>query len=148
VARDTLATLIKVRRLACDDAQRKLVKALTDEGRAEKIVHEAERTIAQELEIASAPESSDAVVEAFGAWLGGARRQLDGARRILLERRAETVRMRAELTASRTALETVETLHEQRRQAAKRAQERGAQRELDDRPPIDGGLEREMTQSR
>jgi len=134
MARDPLITLIKVRRLASDEAQRQLVNALNEESRAERIVQETERVIAQEMETASDPNSSDAVVEAFGAWLGGARRQLETARRMLLDRQAETIRVRAELTATRTALESVEALQEQRRQEAQRAQDQRLQRELEDRP--------------
>lgn len=134
MTRDPLITLIKVRRLASDEAQRQLVNALNEESRAERIVQETERVMAQEMETASDPNSSDAVVEAFGAWLGGARRQLETARRMLLDRQAETIRVRAELTATRTALESVETLQEQRRQEAQRAQDQRLQRELEDRP--------------
>lgn len=134
MTRDPLITLIKVRRLASDEAQRQLVNALNEESRAERIVQETERVMAQEMETASDPNSSDAVVEAFGAWLGGARRQLETARRMLLDRQAETIRVRAELTATRTALESVEALQEQRRQEAQRAQDQRLQRELEDRP--------------
>jgi len=134
MTRDPLITLIKVRRLASDEAQRQLVNALNEESRAERIVQETERVMAQEMETASDPNSSDAVVEAFGAWLGGARRQLETARRMLLDRQAETIRVRAELTATRTALESVEALQEQRRQGAQRAQDQRLQRELEDRP--------------
>lgn len=134
MTRDPLITLIKVRRLASDEAQRHLVNALNEESRAERIVQETERVMAQEMETASDPNSSDAVVEAFGAWLGGARRQLETARRMLLDRQAETIRVRAELTATRTALESVEALQEQRRQEAQRAQDQRLQRELEDRP--------------
>ena len=148
MTRDALATLIKVRQLTCDEAQRKLVAALTDEGQTEQIVHGYERAIAHEMELASDPSSSDAVVEAFGAWLVGARRQLEAARRVLVQRQAEAVRLRAELTACRTALESVEALHRQRREAATRARERSLERELEDRPSLDGTSEREMTNGR
>ncbi len=137
MGRDTVATLIKVRRLACDEAKRQVVQALNEESRAERIVQETERVIAQEMETASDPNSSDAVVEAFGAWLGGARRQLETSRCKLLDRQAETIRVRADLTATRTALESVEALQEQRRQAAQRLQEQRLQRELDDRPAVE-----------
>jgi flagellar biosynthesis chaperone FliJ len=131
---DPLATLIKVRRLACDDALRKLSDALADEDRAERGFHEIERTIAEEMAAASDPDGSDAMVEAFGAWLPRARQQLESARRVLSDRQAETVRVRAELTACRTALESVETLQQQRRDAARQALEHAHARDIDDRP--------------
>lgn len=134
MARDPLATLIKVRHLACDAAQRALVDALAAEGRAEQVAHAVERTIAEETEAAADPEGSDSVVEAFAAWLPGARRQLDQARRSLISLQSETTRARAELTACRTALESVEALQQQRRTEARRARERALERELEDRP--------------
>jgi hypothetical protein len=110
------------------------VSALAAEARAQQLAHKVERAIARETEAASETDSSDAMVEAFGAWLPGARRELEDARRALLSTQAEAMRARAELTASRTALETVETLQKQRFEAARQAAERNLQRELDDRP--------------
>lgn len=134
MSRDPLGTLIKVRRLACDDAMRGLVAALDLESQALQAAHLIERAIAQETETASDPASPDAVVEAFGHWLLGARRQLEAAQHALQERQAETTRKRAELTACRTALESVETLQQQRRELAEQTLAQKAQRELDDRP--------------
>lgn len=133
--RNPLATLIKVRRLAYEDALGRLASALANEDRAAREAHDIERTIAEEMVAASDPEGSDAMVEAFGAWLPRARQQLESIRHVLAERQAETVRVRAELTVCRTALESVESLHEQRRAAAHRAEERAQARELEDLPP-------------
>lgn len=140
MSRDALATLIRVRRLACDDAQRQLVSALAAEARAQQLAHKVERAIARETEAASDTDSSDAMVEAFGAWLPGARRELEDARRALVSTQAEAMRARAELTASRTALESVEALQKQRHEAARQAAERNLQRELDDRPQTEAEL--------
>jgi flagellar biosynthesis chaperone FliJ len=140
LSRNALATLIRVRRVACDDAQRALVSALAAEARAQQLAHKVERAIARETEAASDTDSSDAMVEAFGAWLPGARRELEDARRALLSTQAEAMRARAELTASRTALESVEALQKQRYEAARQAAERNLQRELDDRPQTEAEL--------
>ena len=134
MARDPLATLIKVRKRACDEAQRRLVEALAFEDRAEQTSHRLERTIAQETQAATDVTSSDAMVEAFAAWLPGARQQLASARQVLMDRQAETMRNRAELTACRTALETVETLQKERKAATQRAIEAVYARDLEDRP--------------
>lgn len=134
MARDPLVTLIKVRKLACDEAQRKLVESLALEDRAEQMSHRVERTIAQEMQAATDVNGSDAVVEAFAAWLPGARQQLASARQVLLDRQAETMRSRAELTACRTALETVETLQRERQEATQRAIDMVYARDLEDRP--------------
>jgi hypothetical protein len=134
--RDPLATLIKIRRRACDDALRKLADALAQEDRVAREIQALERTIAHETEAASSPDGSDAVVEAFGVWLLRARQQLQTHRRVSRDRESDTVRARAELTACRTALESVEALHEQRRIAADRAREAAEARELEGRPSV------------
>lgn len=134
MARDPLATLIKVRKLACDEAQRRLVEALASEDRAEQTSQRLERAIAREMQAATDVTSSDAMVEAFAAWLPGARQQLASARQVLMDRQAETMRCRAELTACRTALETVETLQNERQDATRRAIEMVYARDLEVRP--------------
>lgn len=131
---NSLGTLIKVRKRARDDAQRALVDALELEDRAEQACHQMERQISQETEAATDVNGSDAMVEAFVAWLPAARRELAQRRQVLLDRQAETMRSRAELTACRTALETVETLVAQRQDAARRAVDMLYARDLDDRP--------------
>jgi putative NADH-flavin reductase len=134
MARDPLATLIRVRKLACDESQRKLVEVLAFEDKAEQASHRLELAIAQETEAATDVQGTDAMVEAFAAWLPEARRQLGVARQVLLDRQAETMRRRAELTACKTALETVETLQKQRKDEARRVIDLVYARDLEDRP--------------
>lgn len=134
MARDPLATLIKVRQVACDESQRKLVEALVFEDKAEQESHRLELMIAQETEAATDIHGTDAMVEAFAAWLPEARRQVSSARQVLLDRQAETMRRRAELTACKTALETVETLQKQRQDEARRIIDLVYARDLEDRP--------------
>ena len=131
---DPLATLVKLRKRACDEAQRSLVDALTLEDRAEQANHQIERKIARETEAATDVNGSDAMVEAFAAWLPAARRELAQVQQLLLDRQAETMRCRAELTACRTAQETVETLVAERKAAAQRAVDLIYARDLEDRP--------------
>lgn len=134
MARDPLATLIRVRKLACDESQRKLVEVLAFEDKAEQASHRLELAIAQETEAATDIHGTDAMVEAFAAWLPEARRQLAAARQVLLDRQAETMRRRAELTACKIALETVETLQKQRKDEVRRVIDLVYARELEDRP--------------
>lgn len=134
MATNPLATLLKVRKRACDEAQRALVDALALENRAERASQRMEREIALETEAATDLNGTDAMVEAFAAWLPVARREVAVARQMLSNRQAETIRSRAELTACRTAMETVETLITQRRDAAQRALDLLYARDLDDRP--------------
>ena len=135
---DPLSTLIKLRRRVCDEARLALAKAIAAEAEAEARVQAVDRTIAIEAEAAADPAGSDATVEAFVAWLPGARGLLEEARRTLVDLQAETARVRAELTASRTAFESVEALDQQRREAAHLARERRAERDLEDRPSRPG----------
>src|SRR5438270_346766 len=116
--RDPLATLVRLREQARDDAQRHLVACLAAESRAEAIAGDAERAIASESEAAADPCGSDAAVEAFAAWLPVARGRLQEARQTVETLRAETARARAGLAASRTALESVHTLEQRRREQA------------------------------
>lgn len=146
MARDPLVTLIKVRRQACDDATRKLATALANEDKAERGAHEIERSIAEEMAAASHPDGSDAMVEAFGAWLPRARKQLEGARHTLADRQAETARLRAELTACRTALESVETLQQKRQLAARQAIDYAHAREMEDRPQRSSDLTEDQSE--
>lgn len=134
MARDSLATLIKIRRVACDEAVKQLAAALAAEETAAQAVHEGERTLAKEAATAKAIDGTDAMVEAFGAWLPVARRKLEAARATLTALQAETVRARAELTICKTALETVEQLQTERTLAAERCRDRQVERELADRP--------------
>ncbi len=134
MARDPLATLIKVRQLACDESQGKLVETLAFEDKARQACHRLELSVAQETEAATDIHGTDAMVEAFAAWLPEARRQLEAARQVLLDRQAETMRRRAELTACKTALETVETLQKQRKDEARRVIDMVYARDLEDRP--------------
>ena len=132
MAPDPLASLVKVRKRACDEAQRSLVNALTQENRAEQASHGVELKIAQETEAATNVNGSDAMVEAFAAWLPAARHQLAHFQQVLLDRQAETMRCRAEVTASKTALEIVETLMAERRIAAQHAAEMIFARDLNE----------------
>lgn len=134
MATDPLVTLIKLRKRVCDEAQRLLVDALAQEDLAEQASHFVERQIALETEAATDINGSDAMVEAFAAWLPKARHELALARQKLLDRQADTMRSRAELTACRTALETVETLQQQRKDTARRAIDLLYARDLEDRP--------------
>ncbi len=79
MARDPLCDVdqsppTRVRRGAASPRELPSPRRAQDEQTAQMI----ERTIAEETQAASDPAGSDAVVEAFGAWLPGARRQAGG----------------------------------------------------------------------
>jgi len=134
--RNPLATLIRLRQRALDDAQRGVVDCLRTEAQAQRLADEADRAIGRETVAASDPDGPDSAVEAFAAWLPGARLRLEEARRELETLQAETARARASVAACRTALESVETLQQQRREEVQKAREHRLQLELEDRRDV------------
>lgn len=131
--RDPLSTLIRLRQRVLDEAQREVVSCLQVETEAQRLADEADRAIMREMEAASDPSGPDAAVEAFAAWLPGARRRVEEARREWATRQAETTRARANVAACRSALESVQTLQAERREAVAKARDRRQQLELEDR---------------
>ena len=75
---------------------------------------------------------TDQLVEAFAAWLPGARHRAAQARAVHVRMEAEVGRLRAELQASRSALESIEALIAERRAAQAAEQARRWQRDLDE----------------
>lgn len=106
--RDALAATLRLRHLALDDAMRELGNCFRLEAEAEQAVAAVEAAIERETEAASSLTADDAVVEAFGAWLKRARRDLRAAEANRAHAETETVRARAVLTAARGAVKAAE----------------------------------------
>lgn len=124
---DPLATLARIRRLAHEDALAGLAHALQAEGDADGLAKQAERSIAAETAAAEAVDGGDAVVEAFAAWLPGARHRAVQARDACERAQADVSRARAVLAMTRAGVEAVQTLMQERtdRQAAAAARQEG-----------------------
>lgn len=135
MSRDPLPALLRVRRMALDEARRLLATRLQAEAEAEADALAAERTILAEADAARALTADDGVVETFAAWLPGARRRAEAARAAQEAAQAETSLARAGLQLARAAVEAAEAL--QSRQAEGRAAEaaRKEQIALDDMAP-------------
>ena len=129
---DTMQTLIRLRRLGRDEAQQDLARATLAETEAATLASEAEQSILVEQDVASAITADDGAVEAFARWLPGARTRVNQAWAILERAQAEVARARARLSASRTALETVEALAGERQATADTQRAKLTERELDD----------------
>lgn len=99
-----LSSLLRVRRLALDEARRALAASLGAEAVAEATARDAERAIEAESDAAHVLTADDSTVEAFAAWLPQARRRADLAREAVATAQAETSRARAGLTLARAAL--------------------------------------------
>jgi len=139
--RDPLDTLARVRRMAHEEALATLAGALEVEGKADNLAKQAERTIAAETVAAGALDGDDGVVEAFAAWLPGARQRAAQARGACERAQADVSRARAVLAMTRAGVEAVATLLNE--QASRRAAlaARQEQHALDDaaRGRVGGG---------
>lgn len=127
-----ILTVARLRRLALDDASQAVSRALAAEVIAATRADDANQQIADEAAAASSLNGDDALVEAFAAWLPGARQHAAEAREACERAGAEVTRLRAVLTASRTASEAVETLLAQRAEEAAEDRNRRSQAELDE----------------
>lgn len=127
-----IQTVARLRRLALDDASQALSRALAAEAAAADRADQATRQIAEEAAAASSLTGTDSTVEAFAAWLPGARRHAAEARETCERAGDEVARLRAVLTASRAAYEAVETLLAQRTEAEAKERDRRSQAELDE----------------
>lgn len=129
---DAITTVARLRRLARDEARQGLSRALATETAASARADDAMQQIADETAAASSLMGDDAMVDAFAAWLPGARRHAAETRAACERAGAEVGRMRAILTVSRTAAEAVETLLAQRAEAQVKNHNRRLQAELDE----------------
>jgi len=130
--RDPLAAVLRLRRLAMEDASRDFAECLRSEGETRQAVAAVEAAIERETDIASSLEAGDAVVEAFGAWLKRARKDLRAAQSRHEQSESETARARAALAVARSALKATEHLIAEHEAAAALEAARQEQRELDE----------------
>ena len=130
--RDSLDSVRGLRVRAVDEARQTLAAGLAAAAAAHATASDAERVIDEETERASDPRGTDQLVEAFAAWLPGARHRAAQARAVHVRLEAEVGRLRAELQASRSALESIEALIAERRAAQAAEQARRWQRDLDE----------------
>ena len=116
---DPLQSLIRVRQQSQDQAQTSLSRAIQAAAAAEQAAAAAETAIRDEQEAAGALTADDGAVEAFARWLPAARIRAWEATEQAEWAQGEVARNRALLTASRSALESVQELADGR--AAQRA---------------------------
>jgi len=131
MARDALQSLLRLRRIALDDASRRVADCLARERQAEERLAAAELAIARETDVARL-SLSDAEVEAFANWLPVGRRNQLAAEKDRNQAARETELARATLELARGAVRATETLIEQREAARRQVAERQAQAALDE----------------
>ena len=127
-----LETVLRLRQRAVDDARQSLASSLLTADAADEQARTAEQRIEIEAQRATSLDGGDDLVEAFAAWLPGARQQAMQARAAHERLAAEVACRRAELAASRSGLEVIETLLRQKRDVAAAQQSRRMQQEIDE----------------
>jgi flagellar export protein FliJ len=130
--RNPLDAVLRLRRLAMEDATRDLVECLRGEAEAQQAMAAVEATIHRETEAASSLTGDDAVVEAFGVWLKRARKDLLAAQARREHFESETARVRAALAVARAAVKATELLIAKQAAAADAEAARQEQHDLDE----------------
>ena len=130
--REPLETVRWHRQRAIDDVRQSLAASLAAASSADAEARTAERSIEAEATRASDTSGDDNLVEAFAAWLPGARHRVAQARALQERHEAEANRHRAELAICRTAMEAIETLINNRKAEASAIENRREQHALDE----------------
>jgi flagellar export protein FliJ len=136
MTQDPLESLLRLRRLAVDDARRGLSECLRAEGEAAQAVAAIEAAIEHETDVAASLSTGDAEVEAFAAWLRRIRPKQHAAHAAEAQAGAATAQGRAILAAARAAVSAVEDM------LAEHAAERMAEGQRQDQREIDEAAQR------
>ncbi len=129
MTRDPLEALIRLRRLAADEARRSLADCLRDEDQAVRAIAALDAAIERETEAATSLATGDAEVEAFAAWLRRMRPRQHAAYMAESHAEAATAQARIMLAAARAAVQAAEEMleeHEAHRRAESERQEQHA----------------------
>jgi flagellar export protein FliJ len=140
VNRDPLEALLRLRRIAADEARRGLAECLRTEGEAAAAVATIEAAIDRETEAATSLAAGDAEVEAFAAWL---RRILPKQRAALAAAEAAeaaTTQARGVLGAARAGVQATEETLEKRAVVLRAEAEHKAQNEIDEAAQRSGAI--------
>jgi flagellar export protein FliJ len=129
---DPLETLLRLRRMAVDEARRGLAECLRVESEAAAAIAAIETAIERETEAATSLAAGDGEVEAFAAWLRRIRPKQRAAEAAGPEAEAATARARALLAAARIAVRAAEEMLERQAVAARAEAEHKAQGEIDE----------------
>jgi flagellar export protein FliJ len=130
--RDPLESLLRLRRLAVDQARRGLADCLRVESQAAHAVAAIETAIDHETDVATDLASGDAEVETFAAWLRRIRPKQDAAHAAEAQAEASTAQGRAILAAARAAVRAAEEMLGEHAAARLVEEEHQAQREIDE----------------
>ena len=139
---DPLDALLKVRRMAADEARRGLAECLRAESEAIAAIVEIEASIGRETEAATSLAADDAEVEAFAAWLRRIRPQQRAAHAAAEEAEAAATQARMLLGAARAAIRAAEEMLAKHAAEARAAAQRKGQAEIDETAQRSGSIMR------
>jgi flagellar export protein FliJ len=129
---DPLDALLRLRRMAVDEARLGLAECLRTESEAANAAGEVDAAIDRETEAASSLAAGDAEVEAFAAWFHRIRPRQHAAHEAEATAEAETVSARAILAVAQAAVRAAEEMMAKHAAAAHAGAERRAQAEIDE----------------
>jgi flagellar export protein FliJ len=129
---DPLESLLRLRRLAVDEARRGLADALRSESEAARTIAAVEAAIEREADVASSLAAGDAEVEAFAAWLRRIRPKQQAAHDAADEAEAATGLARTVLGVARAAVRAAEEMLAKHAAELHAQAERQVQAELDE----------------
>jgi flagellar export protein FliJ len=132
MTRDPLEALLRLRRLAADEARSALADCLRNEDAAVQAIAAIVAAIERETDAASSLATGDAEVEAFATWLRRMRPRQHAAHLAEDQAEAETARARIILATARTAVQAAEDMLEEHAAARRANAERRAQYDLDE----------------
>ena len=132
MTQDPLESLLRLRRLAVDEARRGLADCLRAECQAAEALAALEAAIERETDVAADLSAGDAEVEAFAAWLRRMRPKQQAAHAAEAQAEAATAQGRAILAAARAAVSAVEDMLAEHTAERKAEAQRQAQREIDE----------------
>jgi len=127
--------LLRIRRVAEDEAKRKLAEGIAEEARTRQRVADAEALINREGEIATDLAMGDGAVEAYAAWLPVGRKQAAAARAAHENAVATVLLARTALQVAYAAAEAAAGFLERQSDAASAAAAKRAQNALDETAP-------------
>jgi hypothetical protein len=146
MTRDPLSSLLRVRRLALDEARQSLADCLAAEARAMHALAEAEAEIARERRTAASLDADDAAVEVFAGWLRVARGRSAQAEAAHERVTAETTRARAIVAVARGSFEAAQAAIERKAEEERLSRQRREQLSLDE--AVQGRRSRARTHER
>jgi flagellar export protein FliJ len=132
MTRDPLETLLRLRRLAADEARRGLADCLRAESEAAAAVAAIEAAIDRETDAATSLAATDAEVEAYAAWLRRIRPEQQAAHAAAQDAETATTRARVLLGAARAAVLAAEEMLAKQAEAVQAEAERRAQQAIDE----------------